>query len=113
MMWKITSCYGTFEIHRTVEARSREAALQECGVMQTLMEAGWLFDESPDGEEHSAELLPTISVTTDQRNTLRHIKKIYDNNTSVDGWDICILEEIDAYLMLRGVETNDPIEEDD
>ena len=107
MMWKISSNYGTFEIHRTVDAPNRDAALEECGIMQTLMEAGWLFDGNIDGEEHEAELLPTVTVTEDQGYTLRHIKKIFDSNTGPDGWDICILEEIEQYLMLRGVEVNE------
>ena len=94
MMWKISSCYGTFEIHRRVEAATRDEALQQCGIMSTLMAAGWIFDESPDGEEHSAELLPTVTITQDQNTTLRHIKKIFDSNTGPDGWDISILEEI-------------------
>jgi len=107
MMWKISSNYGTFEIHRTVDAPNRDAALEECGIMNTLNDAGWLFDGNIDGEEHTAELLPTVTVSPECWATLRHIKKIFDSNTGPDGWDIYILEEIEQYLMLRGVEVNE------
>jgi hypothetical protein len=107
MMWTIGSNYGTFEIWRKVEAPDRESALQECGIMETLLQAGWHFDESPEGELHTAELQPTVMVTKEQRDTLRHIKKIFDCNTSLDGWDICILEEVQEYLAMRGIEVSE------
>lgn len=106
MIWEISSNYGTFSIYKRVEAPDRDAALEMCGIMQDLMEAGWHFHESPDGEEHSADLLPTIHVTKEQRDTLYNIKTIFDNNTSVDGWDIGILEDVADYLLNRGIDVN-------
>jgi len=104
MLWKITSDYGTFSMWKIVEASDRETALEQCGIMQDMTAQGWRFDESPDGEEHTAELQPAIRTTPEQMYVLRNIKKIFDKNTGPDGWDICILEELEEYLNARGVE---------
>jgi hypothetical protein len=105
--YRIESNYGTFVMHKTVEAHNQTAALLECGVMTTLMDAGWRFNESPDGEYHEAKLVPAISTDPGQASVCRDITRIMDNGTSSDGWDIGILESIDHYLRNRGFETID------
>lgn len=49
--------YGTFEIERFVNTPDEEYAWQECGIMSTLIDAGWTVTSSPDGEEWDVTLV--------------------------------------------------------
>jgi hypothetical protein len=103
----ISSNYGTFSIYKTVEANSQRNALMSCGIMMDLEQNGWTFDESPEGEEHTARLEALISTDPGQASVCRDIKTIMDDFTTRDGWQIEILEHIDTYLRRRGFETID------
>ena len=101
----IESNYGTFQISKRVFADSGGMALDECGVMMTLIAAGWIFDTSPEGEEHQATLIPTVEVSNEQRIVLADICNIMDEGTDGNGWDVGIMDSIDRYLRDRGFET--------
>ena len=50
--YRIISDYGTFEITKVVDADSEDEAWEDTGIMSDLIEAGWDFYSSPDGEHH-------------------------------------------------------------
>lgn len=53
--FRLTGNYGTFEITRVVEAEDEDEAWEHSGIMSTLLEAGWVFIDSPEGEDWEIE----------------------------------------------------------
>lgn len=59
----ISSDYLAFSIRRDVEIdapdvdAAHESAFQQTGVMEVLEAAGWVFDSSPEGEQHEVEIV--------------------------------------------------------